>query len=221
MRFNAILFDFDGTLAPNLDLPDMRRQVIALTEAQGVPPAVFRDQYIVEIIDHSTQWLRQQRGRDVARRYEQTARQKIVDIEISAAQSTRPFVEVAQMLSNFSNNDTKLGVVTRNCRAAVLEVFPNLLDLVDCLVARDDTVHLKPDPRHLSQCLALMGCQPEKAVMVGDGVLDMRAGQQLNMYCVGVLSGSGSAPALRNAGATLVLSKLNATNLFQHLDCDR
>ena len=34
---DAVLFDFDGTLAPNLDLADMRRQVVDLTIAAGVP----------------------------------------------------------------------------------------------------------------------------------------------------------------------------------------
>ena len=29
----SLIFDFDGTLAPNLDLPDMRRQLIAHTVA--------------------------------------------------------------------------------------------------------------------------------------------------------------------------------------------
>ena len=50
----AMLFDFDGTLAPNLDLPDMRRQIIELTLAYAVPEHVFRDRYIVEIIDAAT-----------------------------------------------------------------------------------------------------------------------------------------------------------------------
>ena len=32
--------------------------------------------------------------------------------------------------------------------------------------------------------------------MVGDGALDMQAGKDLNMYCIGVLSGSNDAQAL-------------------------
>ena len=38
----AVLFDFDGTLAPNLDLLDMRRQVANLTVKAGVPEEIFR-----------------------------------------------------------------------------------------------------------------------------------------------------------------------------------
>jgi phosphoglycolate phosphatase-like HAD superfamily hydrolase len=38
-NIEAVLFDFDGTLAPNLDLPDMRRQVVDLTVSAGIPGA--------------------------------------------------------------------------------------------------------------------------------------------------------------------------------------
>ena len=50
MSGKGILFDFDGTLVPNLDLADMRRQIAAMATAAGVPDAVHADLYIVEII---------------------------------------------------------------------------------------------------------------------------------------------------------------------------
>ena len=34
---SAVLFDFDGTLVPNLDLADLRRGVTAMAIAEGVP----------------------------------------------------------------------------------------------------------------------------------------------------------------------------------------
>ena len=46
----AVLFDFDGTLVPNLDLKDMRRQIAAMAKAAGVPDSVYDGLYIVEII---------------------------------------------------------------------------------------------------------------------------------------------------------------------------
>ena len=57
MSGKGILFDFDGTLVPNLDLADMRRQIAAMATAAGVPDAVHADLYIVEIIEASHAWL--------------------------------------------------------------------------------------------------------------------------------------------------------------------
>ena len=53
----AVLFDFDGTLAPNLDLADMRRQVVDLTIAAGVPEEIYTGLYIIEVIEAGAAWL--------------------------------------------------------------------------------------------------------------------------------------------------------------------
>ena len=66
MRPTAVLFDFDGTLAPNLDLPDMRRQVLELTQTLDVPSSVYEDKYIVEIIDAACTWLNKHRCNGIA-----------------------------------------------------------------------------------------------------------------------------------------------------------
>ena len=216
-QIQAVLFDFDGTLAPNLDLPDMRRQILHITQTFGVPPDIYADQYIVEIIDSACAWLAAQSGDRVARAYHSQAHQRILDIEMTAARITTPFTQTPAMLRTLRNNGIKLGVVTRNCRAAVLQVFPTLLAHVDELLARDDTEYLKPDPRHLSTCLAALDCAAEQAVMVGDGHLDMQVGAALQMQCIGVLTGSGDEASLQAAGAHVVLPELTATNLLVHL----
>ena len=41
-----------------------------------------------------------------------------------------------------------------------------------------------------------LGVDAKNAVMVGDGALDMQAGRELNMQCLGVLTGSNDAQAL-------------------------
>jgi len=200
----GLLFDFDGTLAPNLDLPDMRRQVIELTERARVPDNVFAGRYIVEIIDAAHEWLQHYRPRSAAG-YHAAAHELITAIELRAARSTSPFPGVPAKLAALAKAGLRLGVVTRNCRAAVLQVFPDLETHVHALHARDDTRYLKPDPRHLLTSLETIGCRAEQTAMVGDGALDMRAGRQLDMYCIGVLSGNTDARTLIDAGAHIVI----------------
>lgn len=196
----AVLFDFDGTLAPNLDLPDMRRQVIALTQTNDVPETVYADRYIVEIIDAATSWLHERAPRK-ARAYYDSAQQLIYDIEIEAARSTSLFDGVDTYLHTLRTAGLAVGVVTRNCRAALLTVCPDLLQCVDTVRARDDVTHIKPDPRHLAEALADLNCPPQRAAMVGDGALDMHCGKAAGLYCVGVESGSNDAARLSEAGA--------------------
>ncbi|GIR63789.1 MAG: hypothetical protein CM15mP68_4550 [Pseudomonadota bacterium] len=104
----AVLFDFDGTLAPNLDLPDMRRQVADLTVKVGVPEEIFADLYIVEIIVAGHQWLTQQDA-ELAAHYKRQADQLIIDIELAAAAKTTVFAGVKEMLSGLRNRKFKIG----------------------------------------------------------------------------------------------------------------
>lgn len=202
----AILFDFDGTLAPNLDLPDLRRRVLAMTAAQGVPAHVVADCYIVEAVDAATAWLqRHDRGRAEAFHHE--AHRFIADFEVAAARETQPFPEIPPALSALRDARKRLGVITRNCRAAVQAAFPHLNDYCHSVLTRDDVAHLKPDPRHLQQALSALGCGAGDAIMVGDGQLDMRLGRAAGVYCIGVLTGSSDAERLAAAGADAVLCR--------------
>ncbi|MEZ5560673.1 MAG: HAD family hydrolase [Pseudomonadales bacterium] len=202
----CVIFDFDGTLAPNLDLPDMRRQVIALTREHEVPEPVYADRYIVEIIDAASDWLSAQRP-EAARDYHARAHRLITEFELAAARRTLPFAEIPDALAALRAADVGLGVVTRNCAAAVRAVFADIDRYCTAVLARDDVAYLKPDPRHVQLALDRLQCAAPDSIMVGDGQLDMHVGRALGMFCVGVLTGSSDAERLHAAGADLVLPR--------------
>jgi phosphoglycolate phosphatase len=202
----AILFDFDGTLAPNLDLPDLRRRVVALTLARGVPAEAFTGCYIVEIVSAASDWLRSRDPR-LADRYHADGHRLICEFEVAAARTTRPFPDVRPALAVLRQHGIGLGVVTRNCRAAIGAVFPDLGDYCQSVLTRDDVVHLKPDTGHFRQALNDLNQPAAGAVVVGDGELDMHTGRALGLYCVGVLTGSSTSERLLAAGADVVLAR--------------
>jgi len=208
-RPRAILFDFDGTLAPNLDLPDMRRQVIEFTRAHAIPDEVWAERYIVEIVGAGHAYLAQtDRGRADA--YFAQAHRLITDIELVAARTTRVFSWTHALLRTLRAGGTRTAIVTRNCEAAVRLTFPELDELVDCLLARDNVAHLKPDPRHLDAAMSRLSTTPSQTWMVGDGAMDMRTGRAIGLYCIGVLGGTGSREQLEAAGAHEVLTNARA-----------
>jgi phosphoglycolate phosphatase len=200
----CILFDFDGTLAPNLDLPDLRRRVVALTRRRGVPDPAFEGLYIVEIIEAAARWL-SERNPEAAASYHREGHDLITAFEVAAASHTQPFPEIPPMLRALRARHKRLGVVTRNCGSAVRTIFRDIDAYCDSVLTRDDVTHLKPDARHLQAALQALGQPDGPAVMVGDGALDMHVGRELGMICVGVLTGSGNAALLTDAGAHLVL----------------
>jgi phosphoglycolate phosphatase len=212
-RASCFVFDFDGTLAPNLDLPEMRRQLIRRTLEQGVPPAVFEHRYIIEIIDAADDWLIEHKPGSAAR-YSSEAHRFITSFELEAASRVEPFPGVRDLLERMRRTARRTAVVTRNCEQAVRNTFPDIDDHLDVLLARDNVEHYKPHPAHLQNALCALGGTASQSVMVGDGQMDMRLGRSLGLTCVGVLSGSHGRAQLEDAGADLVLN--HVTELKNH-----
>lgn len=203
-HIRGVVFDFDGTLAPNLDLPAMRRQVVELSTSAGVPDEVVEDLFIIEVIEAATAWLN---GSNPARAaaFHQQAHDHISNFELEAASRVEPFPEVRQLLSRLRDREIRTAVVTRNCEQAVRNTFPDIDDYLDLVLARDNVEHYKPDPRHLQQALVGLGTVAATSLMIGDGRMDMQLGQQLGLTCVGVLTGSHPEDVLVAAGADIVL----------------
>ncbi len=206
-RLEGVLFDFDGTLAPNLDLPDMRRQVIELTRQAGVPDHIFEGCYIVEIIDAAQAYLASNDAH-AAEAYAATAHRRILDIEMAAARETRVFDFTRPVLQAASTAGCRTAVVTRNCAPAVELTFPDWQQYTHALFARDQVQRLKPDPAHFHTALAAINATPGHAAIVSDGAMDMRTGRDVGLLCVGVLTGSTDAQALLAAGAHLILNDI-------------
>ncbi len=213
-QLEAFVFDFDGTLAPNLDLPQMRREVIELTLKTGTPASEFDHLYIVEIIEAVFSKLRKDTPY-AASRYRLRAHALITEFELKAAARTVPFPETRKTLGELRQAGKQIAVVTRNCSKAVTLVFDDIDNYCDVVLARDQVAHLKPDPRHVREALTTVGQQESQAAMVGDGRMDMSLGRELGMYCVGVLTGSSDREQLITAGADLIIAEIQ--ELLDHI----
>src|SRR3989449_1960194 len=204
--FEAILFDYDGTLAVlNLDFAAMRRQLLAFTVAQGIAHQELHGFDILEMLEWATAWLRQ-RHPEQAVHYAREAEQLIQNIEVEAARSSGLLPGVPELLVALRQEQIGVGIVTRNCDAAVRVTFPHIDTYCQAFVPRDRVTQVKPHPAHLQAALDCLGTTPERALMVGDGAMDIQAGKALGMFSIGVLSGSSPRAKLLAQGADLVLA---------------
>ena len=213
--FEAILFDFDGTLAVlNLDFAAMRQHLLALTIAQGVSAEALHGLDILEMLDHASALLHQ-RHPEQAARFISDAQQLLQDMEVEAAHSGGLLPGVPALLAALQQEHIGVGIVTRNCDAAVRVTFPQIDIYCQAFVPRDRVAQVKPHPAHLQAALDSLGTTPADAIMVGDGVMDIQAGKALGMFSVGVLSGSSTTTKLLAHGADLVLA--SAADLVHYL----
>ncbi|WP_053912768.1 HAD family hydrolase [Streptomyces sp. TP-A0875] len=77
-------------------------------------------------------------------------------------------------------------------------------DAITATASADDVAAGKPAPDPVRHALDLAGVPPERGVLVGDTVWDMRAGRRAGVRCVGLLCGGLPRADLEEAGAEAV-----------------
>jgi len=208
----CVVFDFDGTLAElNIDFPRMRQSVLRLIDDEGVLSEELASLYVLEMIQAAA-------GKIAAARperqslFQEKAFAVIRGIEMEAASRGRLLPGTIPLLEGLRRGGRKSAVVTRNCRSAVLQIFPQIDVSCDLVLTRDDVPLVKPAVDHLIRSVQTLGMTPLNSAMVGDHPMDMRMGKAVGAWAVGVLSGHSTERDLRQAGADLVLK--NASGLL-------
>jgi len=89
-------------------------------------------------------------------------------------------------------------------------------DVVDAVVSSGEVARGKPAPDIVLAALDAVGVAPERAVMLGDSVWDVRASAAAGVPCIGLVCGGLSEQELRHAGAAAVYG--NPSELLDDLD---
>ncbi len=193
----GVLFDFDGTLAElHIDFDHMRRQVAELaslfTGTDVHPPGVP----VLEWIDELARSMARELPQEEVLEFQSRCRLRLVGLEMKAAKEGKLFPYSRGVLAGLREMGVKTAVVTRNCTAAVQTVYPQILREVDCLLARDDVLRVKPDPEHLNCAADRLGLHSRECLMVGDHWLDIVAAQKAGMRSAAVPTGNVKAAEL-------------------------
>ncbi|NDY57066.1 HAD hydrolase-like protein [Desulfovibrio sulfodismutans] len=200
-KINAVVFDFDGTLAHLvIDFEAMKRRVADIAakwlpmrpEPDGLPAlewidALRREVETVSPGDGSAFFL--------------AAHADVQALEVEAAAQGGLFPFTRDMLAQLSRRGVGTAIITRNCAAAVAMVFPDAADYCRAVLAREAVPRVKPDPGHLLAALDILRVPPGEALMVGDHPLDVETGRLAGTRTAGVASGRVSREELGRAGA--------------------
>ncbi|HET9437982.1 MAG TPA: HAD-IA family hydrolase [Gaiellaceae bacterium] len=99
------------------------------------------------------------------------------------------FDELLGVLPGLKAEGRKLGLVTAKRHRTVglaLDRFPALADVLDVVVAHEDTERHKPDPEPVLLAVERLGGQPGEAVYVGDSPFDIAAAKAAGAFAVAV-----------------------------------
>lgn len=215
MRFDALLFDFDYTLADSsvgvvdcigyslreLGLPPATGESIRRTIGLSMPETLRR----LAGDGHDD------KAAEFFRLFVERADQVMVD-------GTVVFPEVGQALPVLQQRGTRLGIVSTKFRHRIRTILQRdgLLDLFDTIVGGEDVSAPKPDPGGLLVAMERLGVSPGDALYVGDSTTDAETARRATTPFAAVLTGVTPAEAFRPYPALGLFADLTAlqTGLF-------
>ena len=196
----AALFDWDGTLV------DSRQALLAAWH--DVTAEVLGRTWPVE--EDDVRVILSRRGTEVfpSLSDDPAVVQALADAftpayERHAAEGVRPFPGAVGLLEELHGRGIAVGVVTSKARVRYTTdaARGRLSHLIAAATCAEDVVRGKPDPQAALSVLEQLGVSADRAVMVGDTVVDIGTGRAAGIRSIGVTWGSTPAGPLVEAGA--------------------
>ena len=202
MKFKAVLFDLDGTLANSLyDLADS----VNYTLAKNGFPIHETDAYKYFVGNGIPTMLRrampQNEGDEV---HEKLVKEFLEYYSIHSLDKTAPYEGIKELVYDLKSAGIKVAVVTNKAQEAAETVVKKLFgDVFDCVMGLSPGVPAKPDPTSALMVMEKLGVEPKDCAFIGDTSVDITVGVKSGAFTVGVLYGFRKKEELEAAGAKI------------------
>lgn len=210
-RFEAVVFDLDGTLLDTLaDLVLLTNSTLA---EFGFPA-------------RTTDEIHSFVGNGVRPLIERAVPEGTSDATVNAAMDrwkslynvlgnklTRPYPGIPELVAGLGARGVKVGVLSNKFEQGVVdcigEYLPGLFPVVH---GERQGIPRKPDPRGLLSTFAELSADPARSAYVGDSPTDILCAQRAGAFSIGVGWGYHRPDELRAAGADVVVD--HALDIF-------
>jgi len=209
MRFQAVIFDLDGTLLDTIE--DLTDSVNAALARLGFPAKTVEECKIL-VGDGLATLIR--RALPSSRAEDPEAFRKLYDgmraeYRLRNAVKTRPYPGIPELLAALAERKIPLAVLSNKPHDSTREVveknFPGVPFRFVC-GAREE-IPVKPDPAGALDIARRFHIPPGEILYVRDTNADMRTAAAAKMFAVGVLWGFRTADELRKNGAQVLVSR--------------
>jgi phosphoglycolate phosphatase len=208
VRFDAVLFDLDGTLLDTLD--DIADASNAVLLRHGFPAhPVSRYRYFVG--EGAMNLII--RTLPESARTEDTVRRLYEEFRAEYAKNwnakTRPYRGVPELLDALVERSVKIAVLsnkpddfTQKCVGELLGAWA-----FNAVLGHRDGVPAKPDPNGAIDLAKTLSVSPARILYLGDSSIDMETALAAGMFPVGALWGFRTREELETSGACAVIGK--------------
>ncbi|MCW4017314.1 MAG: HAD family phosphatase [Candidatus Bathyarchaeota archaeon] len=210
--FEAVIFDWDGTLA------DTKDAILASFHGalQEVLSLDVSDEFVERRIGVGAVWTFKEILESKGLTPNEQVIRRLVEAKIRTALKHSDKVTLfpyARELLELLQGKVKMGLASMNNR----QVIDSLLKALDVdkffsvVVTVDDVSKSKPDPEIFLKTALKLGSKPEDCMVLEDSIFGVQAAKAGNMSCVAVAQGAYTDAELGKANADLIVDSLRET----------
>lgn len=207
MKYEAAIFDLDGTLVNTLDdLADSMNAVLAELSMPTHPIESYRYFVGLGMLNLAGQAAPRGTPPDTLKKMALLMGEKYGG---NWDNKSRPYPGIPELLASLRSRGLKVALLSNKpdlfSRKMAERFFPNgTFDAV--MGARDDVPH-KPDPTGALMIADRFGVSPQAFLYLGDTNTDMQTGTGAGMFTIGVSWGFRPVEELTGAGAQAIIDR--------------
>ena len=206
MKYEAVLFDLDGTLLDSIeDLTDSMNLVL---DGYGLPghDAEACKNFVGDGVEMFALRALPENRRDEAT-VAQCAAEMRAEYRKRWSQKTRPYDGIPELLDDLTLRNLKLAVLSNKPEESTREMVAELLSKWQFypVAGARPAVPKKPDPILAIEISQQLRLPAEKFLYLGDTGTDMKTARGAGMFPVGALWGFRTAEELKDTGAEVLV----------------
>jgi beta-phosphoglucomutase len=206
--FEAVIFDWDGTLADT-------RQVVVISFQRVLSEVhcTVSDEFIERRIGIGAAETFREVLRASGKRFNEALIKSLIakkiQAEIDLSSKVKLFEGAVELLESLRGK-VKLSLASMNNRDVVDHMLKEMSIRIffDVVLTVDEVHKSKPDPEIFLKSALQLGSLPEKCVVVEDSIFGVEAAKAAKMGCIAVLTGVYSREELKKANPDLIVNSL-------------
>jgi beta-phosphoglucomutase len=212
--FEAVIFDWDGTLA------DTRKEIVisfqkALKEINLEVPVEYIERRIGIGASETFREILHSANRRVDEKIVKQLVERKSKVQIELAGEVTLFGGARELLEALRGK-TKVGLASMNNRSVIMHLLQinGISDCFDTILTVEAVSHSKPDPEIFLKTASQLKAIPEKSVVLEDSLFGVKAAKAANMGCIAVTTGVYTRQELAVEKPDLIVENLKDTQIL-------
>lgn len=202
MKYNAVLFDLDGTLLDTLG--DLRLGVNVVLERHGYPTRTL-EEIRCFVGNGARQLMRLALPEGTAAEELEAILKEYLDwYAVNFCVKAAPYAGVKAVVEELAQKGVKVAIVSNKPDATTKKLGEMFFPGLPAFGQRDDTPK-KPAPEMVWKAMETLGVTAEEAVYVGDSEVDVATARNAGLPLVAVSWGFRTVTELTEAGAGTIV----------------